>query len=271
MRFALIDNKKVEAAPGLKALCPGCNQPVIPKCGTKKVHHWAHCSNVMCDNWWEPETAWHRSWKNIFPFEYQEIFLTDERTGEKHIADVCNKHGMVIEFQHSHITPQERNSREIFYKNMIWVIDGTRLKRDYPRFVKGMNDCFRSTGTQGFYFVHFLDECFPFSWINSKVPVIFDFQLDNLSNDPIDAMREHLWCLLPQYSYRYSVIAILSRNDFIKIITDEPKFLLCQKTPGEIVYHFENNLRKREHSSQMQNIMNTAQRKEMWRSRFRRF
>ena len=42
---------------------------------------------------------------------------------------------MVIEFQHSHIDPLERVSRENFYNNMVWVVDGTRLKRGHQRFI----------------------------------------------------------------------------------------------------------------------------------------
>ena len=66
----------------------------------------------------ETETQWHRNWKNKFPIVWQEIFLHDEQTGELHIADVRTEHGLVIEFQHSHIKPEERISRENFYK--IW-------------------------------------------------------------------------------------------------------------------------------------------------------
>ena len=94
MRFALVDNKKVEAKTGLIANCPGCSQSVIPKCGDQRLHHWAHSRNKMCDTWWEPETEWHRTWKNNYPADWQEISLFDERTGEKHIADVRTIHNL---------------------------------------------------------------------------------------------------------------------------------------------------------------------------------
>ena len=67
------------------------------KCGKVKVNHWAHKGNRNCDTWWEPETEWHRSWKNNFASEWQEIILADEITGEKHIADVRMPDGFVIE------------------------------------------------------------------------------------------------------------------------------------------------------------------------------
>ncbi len=50
------------------------------------------------------------------------------------MADVRTDKGLVIEFQHSYINPEERRQRENFYKNMIWIVDGTRLQRDFPRF-----------------------------------------------------------------------------------------------------------------------------------------
>ena len=143
MRFALINNKRSEAESGLKGICPGCKQPVIAKCGNQKIHHWAHKSNKNCYSWKEKETEWHLSWKNHFPNDWQEVFFTDKETEEKHIADIRTEQGLVIEFQHSFIKPEERLSREKFYKNMIWIVDGTRLKNDYKRFLKGKDD-FRS-------------------------------------------------------------------------------------------------------------------------------
>jgi len=136
MRYALINNNKVEAQPKQQGLCPHCSEPVIAKCGSQKVWHWAHRSKANCDSWWETETEWHRAWKNNFPVGWQEISLIDEKTGEKHIADVRTAHNLVIEFQHSRIDPKERVLREKFYKNMLWVVDGTRLKKIILVFVK---------------------------------------------------------------------------------------------------------------------------------------
>lgn len=135
MRFAIVNTNRAEAEPGLNGLCSGCNQPVIPKCGTKRIPHWAHRSDKNCDRWWEPETAWHRAWKDNCPREWQEKFLPDPKTNEKHIADVCTSTGLIIEFQHSHIEPKERIARENVYQNMVWVVDGRRLKLDYHRFL----------------------------------------------------------------------------------------------------------------------------------------
>lgn len=75
-----------------------CGDLVQAKCGTKVVWHWAHKGRLHCDPWWENETDWHRAWKARFPEECREIVRFDEK-GEKHVADVLTKRGMVIEFQ----------------------------------------------------------------------------------------------------------------------------------------------------------------------------
>jgi len=214
MKFALFDNKRVEAQPKQQGLCPNCSQPVIAKCGDKKVWHWAHRSISSCDSWWEPETEWHRNWKNNYPSDWQEVILFDEQTNEKHIADIRSVHKLVIEFQHSAIKPEERISREKFYKNMIWVVDGTRLQRDYPRFQKRVEG-FRRTNQQGVYFVDFPDEVFPKNWLNSLVPIIFDFY--DLSTPVQDEIKNTLWCLLPQKDLTQAVVVGLKRSDFIQI------------------------------------------------------
>lgn len=223
MRFAFINNNRVEAQPKLKGLCSCCSKSVIAKCGTQKIWHWSHKSKTACDNWWEPETEWHRTWKSNYPTEWQEISLVDRCTGEKHIADVRTSHNLVLEFQYSHIDSQERTSREKFYKNMVWVVDGTRLKRDYPRFLKGRknsfeNQIFYNTDKPNIFRVDLIDWCLPSAWLESSVPVIFDFLVDDLlEND--DGLRTPLYCLFPQVG-QFARIAELSRNAFIKTTTN---------------------------------------------------
>ena len=250
MRFALIDNKKTEAESGLSGFCPGCLQAVIAKCGNQRIHHWAHRSNKMCDSWWEPETEWHRSWKNYFPADWQEVFFIDKSTSEKHIADVRSEHGLVIEFQHSHINPQERIIREKFYKNMVWVVDGTRLKRDYPRFLKGQKDSFKYTDIKNSFFVDYPDECFPSEWIESLVPVIFDFKGITIPTEPLDIMKETLWCLLPGRVGRYAILLTILRDDFLNLILINP--YLFPMPAHKIVDLFATNHRKQQKSQENQ-------------------
>lgn len=194
MRFALIDTNRVEAEPGLKGLCPGCNQPVIAKCGPERVRHWAHRYNQVCDRWWERETEWHRTWKSNYPLPWQEKFLADQQTGDKHIVDVRTTDGLIIEFQHSAIKSQERIARESFYKDMVWVVDGSRNKRDFPRFIKRIRH-FQYI-KKGIFRVDNPQECFPSAWLESSVPVIFDFKGTESGDAPI-LMKNLLYCLFP--------------------------------------------------------------------------
>ena len=175
MQFALVDNTRVEPQPKQQGLCPNCFQSVIAKCGSQKIWHWAHRNISSCDSWWEPETEWHRNWKNKYPSEWQEIVFFEKEINERHIADIRTIHNLVIEFQHSAISPEERMSREKFYKEMIWVIDGTRLKHDYTRFSKAIKN-FKATEKKGIYLVENIDDVFPTNWLSSSMPVIFDFK-----------------------------------------------------------------------------------------------
>ncbi|MFY0690448.1 MAG: hypothetical protein JXR14_00845 [Paracoccaceae bacterium] len=133
MKFASVDGKRVKPEPKLKGKCPHCGQDTVAKCGSVKVWHWAHKSKRHCDPWWEPETEWHRRWKEQFPEEWQEIGRRD-KTGELHVADILTPEGMVLEFQHSHIDREEVEKRTNFHKNICWVIDGLRLKTSLPQF-----------------------------------------------------------------------------------------------------------------------------------------
>ena len=126
MKFGLDKKTKerIEAKRGQVATCPCCEIDLIPKCGELKVHHWAHKRGHNCDPWWEPETEWHRDWKNKFPTGWQETVRFDPVTNEKHIADIfIPTNELTIEFQNSPITKEELESRESFYKKMIWVVN----------------------------------------------------------------------------------------------------------------------------------------------------
>lgn len=200
MKYAIVNNERVEAQKGMKGFCPVCNKPVIARCGEFKVNHWAHSKSAHCDKWWEAETEWHRAWKDLFPKEWQEVIAHDE-SGEKHVADIKTDKGFVIEFQHSHIKPEEQTSREEFYKNMIWIVDGTRLKRDFPRFLRAFNyrDFIQIPNT-GIYLMKFPDEYLPKSWLSRTVPVFLDFKgINDWTDDTQDeSVKRHLlWCILP--------------------------------------------------------------------------
>ena len=199
MRWALRDKEgkeRVEAQPGAEGVCQICLDPVFAKCGKQRRWHWAHYSGKRCDHWWETETPWHRAWKGKFPDDWQEVVLQDAQTGERHIADVRTDDGLVIEFQHSPLDPHERVVREKFYGNMVWFVDG---KGDYRRFRK-IQDVLRAIPAiqaQQYSIVVSPGQYFPLKWLDSVVPVIFDFQSGASSTEAHDPMRDFLWCLLP--------------------------------------------------------------------------
>jgi len=238
MNYALVSDQRVEALPGGRGICPFCKGEVIAKCGTHRVSHWAHRRIQDCDSWAGNETDWHRAWKNKFPAECQEIIQHDGQSGERHIADVRTPYGLVIEFQHSHLDPLERAARERFYGNMVWVVDGTRLQRDYPRFNKG-KDSLRRTNNQGYFLLTFPEECFPAMWLDSSVPVIFDFRGVDKSQPP-DALRDALWCLLPGRAEGSAVAVAMSREEFVKVAQSRPQLLAAQ----QIVTDFAQRIRE---------------------------
>lgn len=249
MKFALVNGQKAEAQQGLRGTCVHCQSDAIAKCGDERIKHWAHKSKVSCDPWWENETEWHRAWKNCFPAEWQEIIHKDSTTEEKHIADIKTSSGLVIEFQHSSIDSDEIKSREEFYKNMVWVVDGTRLPTDYRRFCKGSDDFdsgagyagFRSSIWDGVFSAYFPEECFPKRWLTSSVPVYFDFQGIAPLDQP-DEKSAFLWGLLPGDVGGWSVVVKLRRNDFIERSLAAPDLLLAP----EIRSHMEQERAKEE-------------------------
>jgi hypothetical protein len=114
------DYELIEASHGVKGFCPLCKAQLIPRCGQIRDHHWAHKSGKECDPWWEGETHWHRQWKQQVDKKFREKVI--EKAGEKHRADVLLSSGITFEFQKSPLSLIDRQSRENFYNNLIWVI-----------------------------------------------------------------------------------------------------------------------------------------------------
>lgn len=130
MQFALYNSKKHSAQPALKGTCLHCGNEVIAKCGAKNIWHWAHVKSGDCDAWSEPETQWHRDWKDKFGTEYSEIRII--KNNVYHIADVLNNTGIVFEFQNSAISSEIIKAREEFYgSKMIWLINGISFKDNF--------------------------------------------------------------------------------------------------------------------------------------------
>jgi hypothetical protein len=204
MKYALINNIKSEAKKGAKGYCPICSSELVAKCGEIKINHWAHKGNRNCDPWWENETIWHRSWKEEFPIDWQEIIHFD-KNGEKHIADIKTKNGWVIEFQHSYLNPEERRARNNFYSKLIWVVDGTRRKRDIEQFSKTLNASTPFGGKLQIWKVYSHECVLLREWEDSHTPVFFDFG------------NKMLWWLLECSSNNLVYVTPIPKEYFIEV------------------------------------------------------
>jgi hypothetical protein len=132
MTFAISDGVRIRASKGRVARCELCYEPVLAKCGKVYIDHWAHRSGTECDTWHEPETPWHKSWKDQFSDDSRE-YVMGPVGGERHRADIytinwCSGWPHVIEFQHSLLEIGQIQEREAFYKGMSWVIDCRQIR-----------------------------------------------------------------------------------------------------------------------------------------------
>ena len=84
--------------------CPVCSGKLILRAGEVNAHHFAHEAGACPDHWHYDMSDWHKTMQEQFPIECREVVM--KHNGEIHRADVF-KDGVVVEFQHSPITPQE--------------------------------------------------------------------------------------------------------------------------------------------------------------------
>ena len=148
MLYASLNNEKIEAVPDTRAICLLCEKEVFSRCGEINVWHWAHLKDKSCDNWYEPETAWHKDWKNLFGKEFSEIIIT--KNGKKHIADIHTKDDVVIELQNSVISKPVIRQREMFYgERMLWIINGINFKANFIIYSPSNSNLFYKV-SQGF-------------------------------------------------------------------------------------------------------------------------
>jgi hypothetical protein len=192
MKFAVVEGKRQEAQPGLSGECPDCRAAMIAKCGDVRVRHWAHRGARTCDPWWEPETPWHRAWKNYFPEDWQERSCTSEK-GERHRADVKTDSGVVLEFQHSPLNQAERESREKFYPKLVWVVDALRRKGDRKHFFASLGS--RKRANVPIYSIPIIDGNYPPSMIEGGA-LLRDWGLAAyrciLTSDPVKWALHHI-------------------------------------------------------------------------------
>lgn len=104
--------------------CPVCGAKMVLKAGDVNAWHFAHEANACSDTWNYDMSEWHRDMQEQFPLECREVVMT--HNGETHRADVF-KDNVVVEFQHSPISPSEFTARNNFYNGLgykvAWVFD----------------------------------------------------------------------------------------------------------------------------------------------------
>ena len=127
MLYALTQSgQKIGAYPSGIGVCPNCRANVIAKCGELNIWHWAHQNRSDCDSWsYEPMSQWHLNWQEKFTPTNREVFIS--RNGEVHIADIVGKNGTIIEIQNSPISTVDIEKRELFYDDMVWVINSDKF------------------------------------------------------------------------------------------------------------------------------------------------
>lgn len=208
MHFALLNGVRVEPEKGLDgAVCPICKQPVRARCGEVRVKHWAHKSVIDCDSWKEPETTWHREWKNLFGDLQEQMH---EKDGTRHMADVKTQDGTIVEFRHGPIDLNGKRTREAFFgEPMFWVVD-CAAEQKKNRFNFNFGNAVKTNVPCDDHEIFMVDDpacVFPRSWIECKRFVFFDFG------------ESQLWCLFPRNdTYRYGVFMRVSKADFVAVV-----------------------------------------------------
>lgn len=154
-------NPNTLARPHLKGVCPHCGEEVFARCGTHNEWHWSHKSTSQC--FWLKESlnegVWHKRMKNLFPLEWQEIYVP--KNGKYKIADVLPRFGEStnipsVEFQNSRISPEELKYRCDFYGEVTWVFN---LKAKWFKGVKITNkqDWFQINLPEQLRFMHLIN------------------------------------------------------------------------------------------------------------------
>jgi competence CoiA-like predicted nuclease len=110
-------------------LCPSCGQKVVLKAGDIKTPHFAHDQKV-CDYFdYKGMSDWHLEWQSKFKKQQREVIVL--KGGIKHIADVINSNGIVIEFQNSPIPYHKKEERDLFYEKLIWVVNAENFNVEF--------------------------------------------------------------------------------------------------------------------------------------------
>lgn len=115
------------------------------------------------------------------------------------------QHGCVLEFQHSFISNEERSSRNNFYPNLVWVVDGLRRKRDKDQFFNAIKSGVKLIASPLLIKISTDESKLVQEWGSGNTSVFFDF-----------GEEQRLWWLLPFKHNGFSYIVPFSRQEFLK-------------------------------------------------------
>lgn len=223
MHIAIVNNERATPSPRATGSCPACGRPVIAKCGDVKVHHWAHRGKTSCEHGREQKTPWHNAWQSQFSTDWLERRDYAE-SGEVRIADVRTERGVTIEVQHSPLCAQEIAARERFYRNLVWVVNGARVKADLLRFLRWSRSA-PTAWRRGVYLTSGPEQILPSAWVNCDAPVVFDFKGKWNLMEVTKPLVEPLWCLLPRGARKMAVIVCLPRASFVRRARERSRVL----------------------------------------------
>ena len=216
MKFAIVgNNKHQKPTKGAKGICPVCGEEVLAKCGNIKAHYWSHLADSKCV-YKGNKGEWHIAWQNEFPDDWQEVLLINTENNERNLADVRTPNGLILEFQHSHIKDEEKTARELFYKSMCWVVDGTNWSKIRTYFENKYKDASeeeieKRVGIDKYDY----EMIFSAVWASSSVPIFYDFYGQNTSEERT-RWQEYLYCCFPYRDWVGFYAVPIKRQNFIK-------------------------------------------------------
>jgi len=255
MKYAIVNGIKTEASKGITGICPCCGSLLIAKCGELRINHWAHKGNRNCDPWWENETEWHRSWKDHFPTDWQEVIHFD-KDGEKHIADVKTLNNWILEFQHSYINPAERRSRNHFYGKITWIVDGTRRKNDLKQFSTWVSTRTQVSPKNLIFKVSFPEECRLINeWEDDNALVFLDFNQTTQDGDSF------LWLIFPTITKGTAYVACFPKKRFVELHNKLQFDNFVQNELNEIMNIIRNGIARNKNQDQRSALLMNAENK----------
>jgi len=212
--------------------CPACRKPVILKDGEIRITHFAHKKKGDCTHG-SDMSEWHIRMQKYFPKENREVPFVDETTGEVHIADIYDEEsGIVIEFQHSPISPEEFRSRTHFHINngrrIVWIFDESKI-------LKGKYDCHgklqpkkvtRNDTANNLLLKNIEFICQSLKYINGENEYNFNIQLSYVYRE-ISSIYRNLWF---KWLHRRNVLRV---DDLPDVINDANAFCICLFTGSE--------------------------------------